>query len=392
VQLANLAARDRIPAAYSQRDYTAAGGLMSYGTNQTDTWRQVGVYIGNILKGAKPAELPAELPVQQAVKFDFVINRGTATLLGIEVPPQLLRHDSESLGNGMERTVALIGDSLSTTFNVSSLPRILVRARRGWRTNWFLSLPVDGDQANQSVLMKLSCLGTVSGANHASVSAMVDDGKPRSFRDHLFGTYHFSHQVDEVLMGRFPDILLLWIGHNSVGRKWQADAWTDELSTELSDVFARRYEVQLHRLLDAALGKNSRSAIVVFGLINFGSFFRVTEAEAMRSADHSLFPHLESAYRHFASMKPEYRDGMVKLAMLLNDKLESMCKKIGEQLLDTNVRLVYSSVLSVMIMDNTTFINSIDWWSASIFWHSRLANRAFPIIFDQARLLGWATE
>jgi putative ABC transport system substrate-binding protein len=86
VQLANLAARDRIPAAYTQRDFPAAGGLMSYGTDQTDAYRQVGVYTGNILKGAKPAELP----VQQAVKFDFVINRGTATLLGIEVPPQLL--------------------------------------------------------------------------------------------------------------------------------------------------------------------------------------------------------------------------------------------------------------------------------------------------------------
>jgi putative ABC transport system substrate-binding protein len=86
VQLANLAARDRIPAAYTNRDYVAVGGLMSYGTNRTDSWRQVGVYTGNILKGAKPAELP----VQQAVKFDFVINRGTAMLLGIEVPPTLL--------------------------------------------------------------------------------------------------------------------------------------------------------------------------------------------------------------------------------------------------------------------------------------------------------------
>jgi putative ABC transport system substrate-binding protein len=85
-QLLTLAARDRIPAAYTQRDFPAAGGLMSYGSNLADAYRQVGVYTGNILKGAKPAELP----VQQAVKFDFVINRGTATLLGIEVPPQLL--------------------------------------------------------------------------------------------------------------------------------------------------------------------------------------------------------------------------------------------------------------------------------------------------------------
>jgi putative ABC transport system substrate-binding protein len=86
VQLATLAARDRIPAAYNDRAFPATGGLMSYGTDLTDTLRQVCVYTGNILKGAKPAELP----VQQAVKFNLVINIGTATLLGIEVPPQLL--------------------------------------------------------------------------------------------------------------------------------------------------------------------------------------------------------------------------------------------------------------------------------------------------------------
>ena len=86
VQLATLATRDRIPVASVDRVFPVAGGLMSYGTELRDAWRQVGVYTGNILKGAKPAELP----VQQAVKFDFVINRGIATLLGIEVPPTLL--------------------------------------------------------------------------------------------------------------------------------------------------------------------------------------------------------------------------------------------------------------------------------------------------------------
>jgi putative ABC transport system substrate-binding protein len=86
VQLATLATRDRIPAAYVGREFPAAGGLMGYGTNVADAYRQVGVYTGNILKGARPAELP----VQQAVKFELVINRGTATVLGIEVPPQLL--------------------------------------------------------------------------------------------------------------------------------------------------------------------------------------------------------------------------------------------------------------------------------------------------------------
>ena len=70
VQLATLAVRDRIPAAYTARDFPAAGGLMSYGTNSTDAWRQVGVYTGNILKGAKPADLP----VVQSTKFELAIN------------------------------------------------------------------------------------------------------------------------------------------------------------------------------------------------------------------------------------------------------------------------------------------------------------------------------
>ena len=82
VQFATPAASYRIPATYPSREAVEAGGLMSYATDRVDMWRQVGTYTGQILKGAKPADLP----VLQSTKFEFVINMQTARALGIEVP------------------------------------------------------------------------------------------------------------------------------------------------------------------------------------------------------------------------------------------------------------------------------------------------------------------
>jgi putative ABC transport system substrate-binding protein len=93
VQLATMAARHVVPITSATREIVEAGGLMSYGTNIADVWRQLGVYAGSILKGAKPTDLP----VAQSSKFELIINAQTARTLGLTVPPTLLALADEVL-------------------------------------------------------------------------------------------------------------------------------------------------------------------------------------------------------------------------------------------------------------------------------------------------------
>jgi putative tryptophan/tyrosine transport system substrate-binding protein len=85
-ELVPLAARHQVPTVFPLSDYVAAGGLISYGANLSESWRQTGIYVGKIIKGMKPADLP----IEQSAKFELVINLKTAKALRLEISPKLL--------------------------------------------------------------------------------------------------------------------------------------------------------------------------------------------------------------------------------------------------------------------------------------------------------------
>jgi putative ABC transport system substrate-binding protein len=90
-RIAELAAKYRLPAIYPQKEYVDAGGLMSYGTDNADLYRGAAIYVDKILKGAKPADLP----VQQATKFEFVVNLKAAKQIGLTIPNRVLERANQ---------------------------------------------------------------------------------------------------------------------------------------------------------------------------------------------------------------------------------------------------------------------------------------------------------
>jgi lysophospholipase L1-like esterase len=292
--------------------------------------------------------------------------------------------------------IAMIGDSLSRNFYVSSLPSMIWRSKMNHGRDWFLDTD-PSPQSIYSVYERLSQITPLVACEYSSVAAKVDSGKDGNHFLQCWYPMNFSQQVDLILEGkRFPDLVMIWIGHNNLHWEWYVDPHQPEkIEAGLQEIvtrFYKDYERQLGRLVERAREEKQRRAIIVFGLVNFKSFFEARDAaEQLRKENPKLYPYFEVDYKHYATMKPEYRGNMMKLALMINEKLRAMIGESNRKLgADSKVRLWYSDALATVNLSDVTMIHRVDAWHPSRKGHNVLAKAAFDALGPSLNFLGVA--
>jgi len=280
--------------------------------------------------------------------------------------------------------VAMIGDSVCTGIYISSPWSTLWRAHRSRGKNWFLHF--DAAPTICSISKALETITPFVAIECAGVGALVDHehGHQNLFR-RILGTRNFSGQVGQLVRARrFPDLILISIGHNSVDWAWQCplheldtpEQRLERLSKELRQNYAR----ELRRLADCACIQQHRVAIVVYGLINFESYFKGrAAAERLRESDTTLYPHLETTYKHLVSFHPRYRGNLIRLAAMVNEKLRAMVEEFNREFVDQSqrIQLRYSNALETADLSRAELLHPVDGWHASVEGHNVLGQAAF---------------
>jgi lysophospholipase L1-like esterase len=260
--------------------------------------------------------------------------------------------------------------------------------------DWFL----DTDPSPNSVCSlyeRLAQETPVVACEYSSVGGRVDSGGGGKRFLWSWFPCNFSQQVDFILKEkRFPDLVLIWIGHNNLNWVSSVDPRRPEdVETGLQDIVARfrkDYARQFGRLVERAREQKQRRAIIVFGLVNFKSFFAARDAaERLRKENPKLYPYFEVDYKHYESMKPEYRGNMMKLALMINKELRAMVDEFNRKLGgDSQVRLEYSDALATVDLSDVSIITQIDAWHPSSKGHSVLAEAAFGALGPSLNFLG----
>jgi lysophospholipase L1-like esterase len=290
--------------------------------------------------------------------------------------------------------IAMVGDSLSRGFYVSSLVSCVWRSKMNHGHDWFLDTDASANSV-YSLYERLAQETPLVACEYSSVGGKVDSGGGGNGILRSWFPLNFSQQTDLILEeNRFPDLVLLWIGHNNLNWVRLVDTTRQEnVETGLQNIVARfrkDYARQLGRLVERARDQKQRRAIIVFGLINFKSFFEARDAaEQLRKENPKLYPYFDVDYHYYEAMKPEYRANMVKLALMINEELRAMVGEFNRKLGgDSQVRLEYSDALATIDISNAEMIHRMDAWHPSSKGHSLLAEAAFAALRPSLNFLG----
>src|SRR5437667_2922466 len=291
--------------------------------------------------------------------------------------------------------MAMLGDSVCMDIYISSPWSTFWRAHTRCGENWFLD---NGSVPSRihSVSKRLEEVTPLVAIEYAGIGAMVDHERGRAnFFRRILGTRNFSGQINQLLRApRFPDLILISIGHNNVDWAWRCSP--DELNAperrlnRQSKEFRENYGRELRRLLGRARAEEHRVALVVFGLINFESYFKGREqAERLRESDTSLYPHLETTYKYLLSFHPAYRRNLVRLASRVNEELRAIVEELNREVADTgHIQLRYSDALATADLSRAELLHPIDGWHASVEGHNVLAQAAFSDLGPSLEFLG----
>ena len=291
--------------------------------------------------------------------------------------------------------VAMLGDSSCMGIYISSPWSTFWLAHTRGGRNWFF----DADSPHLSVYSiskRLEDITPFVATEYAGIGALVDDESNRlSFFRRILGTRSFSGQINQLLrVVRFPDLILISIGHNNVDWAWRCPP--DELNAperrlnHQCQQFRQNYARQLRRLLERARTETHRVAVVVFGLINFESYFKGREvAERLRQSNRGLYPHLETTYRYLVSFHPAYRCNLVRLASMVNEALRATVEELSSEIESAgNIQLRYSNALAAADLSRAELLHPIDGWHASLEGHNILAEAAFSDLGPTLEFLG----